>query len=84
MYFSNNVEHVKIKVTDNKLKIYEFTTDLSIDMIDPKKIYKCSIYHNIVEFATNPIDLSWCGIAFPYGNRSDSSSLTIKSIFLRG
>lgn len=71
---------MKLKIIENKLRIYEFTTDLSIEIIDPKNIYKCSVYQNVIEFANNPVDLSWCGIAFPYGSKDSSSSLTIKYI----
>jgi len=39
--------------------------------------------HNILPFALNPQDTSWCGIAFPLGNRETVANITIKSIFIR-
>jgi len=50
------------------------------EVINPKDIYKCAVMHNVLPFALNPNDLSWCGIAFPLGHRDEMVQTVAKFV----
>jgi len=66
-----------MKILPNQLQLVDENKNV-IETIDPKKVYQCSVIHNVVPYSLNPSDKSWCGIAFPYGDRSNSSLLNVK------
>jgi len=37
----------------------------------------------MVPFATDPQDMSWCGIAFPYGSRDTTDFINVKYLFVK-
>jgi hypothetical protein len=56
---------MKLELKGSFLIFTHPTTNAFVELLDAKKIYKCSIRYNMVPFANNPTDNSWCGLAFP-------------------
>lgn len=65
MFFQNTTISLKMKIENTFLLLKNPSDGTVVEIIDTKKIYKCAIWYNIVPFATDRRDNSWCGIGFP-------------------
>jgi len=69
-----------MKFDNNSLLFYNAGGGIEF-ILETNKIYKCSVLHNVIPFATDPSNNSWCGVGFPYGARDVMTQINVKNIY---
>jgi hypothetical protein len=78
MFFQNTTIKLNLEIDGHYLHLKDSSTNIIVETLNIKKIYKCAVRHNMVPFSTDPQDMSWCGIAFPYGSRESLDFLNVR------
>lgn len=65
MFFNNATLKMKLEIKGKFLIMKNPATNQFVELLDTRKIYKCSVQYNMVPFSNNSSDQSWCGLAFP-------------------
>jgi len=72
------------KGIDSSEMVFKTKNGVVKSHLDLTKLYQCSLWHNIIPFATNPSSSSYCGIGFGLGKRDSFVETNSVLIFVSG